>query len=113
MTRSSRLCNLTLTPGDLETLILTMDVNEAIEWLATFIKTVEFGSETVEGLFRDSTVLISRGDQTIIFIGDDADRYTSVADSIYSAISERRPVSRKAVSDLLGDTTLAVLKEGD
>ena len=81
-----------------------MDLNEAIRSLAQFILHLSFDDQLGSGVFKDSTVLISRGDHTIILAGDDADRYGEILSSIYQAISEReRPLSKRAVSNLVAD----------
>ena len=91
-----------------------MDLNEAIRSLAQFILHLSFDDQLGSGVFKDSTVLISRGDHTIILAGDDADRYGEILSSIYQAISEReRPLSKRAVSNLVADFFIRALKSGD
>jgi hypothetical protein len=91
----------------------SMDLNEELRSLAEFVKNLNVTDEVAGGAFQNSTVLISRGDNTIILVGDDADKYTETVSSIYKAISERRIVSKKSVSDLIGDFFLRVLRGGD
>lgn len=90
-----------------------MDLNEGLRSLAAFVKNLSFDEQATKGVFRESTVLISRGDSTVILVGDDAETYTDIVSSIYQAVSERRPVSKRSVSDLVGDFFLKVLKGGD
>src|SRR5581483_10386191 len=90
-----------------------MHLNDAIESLANFIETLELDNKPIEGLFRDRTVLINRGDHTVILTGDDADRYSGIAQAIYTAVSARRPMSRSAITDLVDNYLLRVLKSGD
>lgn len=91
-----------------------MDLNDSLKRLSDFVLNVKFDGEVGHGIFVDPTVLISRGDHTIILVGKDADGYNDVVTSIFEAIVKRgRPVSKKAVSDLVGDFLLRTLGNGD
>jgi hypothetical protein len=89
------------------------DLNEEIRSLTKFVENLSFDDQFTPGIFRDSTVLLSRGDRTIILVGDDADRYADIASSIYEALSGRRPVSKQAVKGLVDDFFMRVLTDGD
>jgi hypothetical protein len=90
-----------------------MDLNEEIRRLTKFIRHLDLDDELDKGAFKDSTVLISRGDHTIILVGENADKYTAIVSSIYRAIVERRPVSKRAVSEIVADFFSRVLTSGD
>jgi len=90
------------------------DLNEEIRTLAEFVENLSFDNQLSPGVFRDSTVLLSRGNETIILVGEDADRYTETKSSIYDALSAReRLVSRRAVEGLIDDFFMRALAAGD
>ncbi|HTC74454.1 MAG TPA: hypothetical protein VK684_02680 [Edaphobacter sp.] len=90
------------------------DLNREIRSLTDFVEALSFEKQLSPGVFRDSTVLLSRGDRTIILVGDDADRYTEIKSSIYDALFAReRPVSRRAVNGLIDDFFMRALASGD
>jgi hypothetical protein len=89
------------------------DLNEEIRSLTKFVENLSFEDQFTPGVFRDSTVLLSRGDRTVILVGDDADIYTDIASSIYEALAGRRSVSKQAVKGLVDDFFMRVLTEGD
>jgi len=91
-----------------------MDLNDALKFLADFVRHLDLGHERTFDVLKDSTVLINRGEYTIILVGNDADKYTDLVTSIYEAISNReRPVSKRAVRGLVGDFFLRVLESRD
>jgi len=93
-----------------------MDLNDEIQALCDFIQNLNFEDQRGPG-GGDSMVLISRGDRTVILVGDDADTFTQLRSSIYKALTERRsdgaPVSRRAISGLVDDFLMRSLSEGD
>lgn len=89
------------------------DLNEEIRLLAKFIENLSFDDQITPGILQDSTVLLSRGDRTIILVGDNADEYTDIKSSICAALMERMPVSRKAVNGLVDDFLFRMLLAGD
>ncbi len=90
-----------------------MGVNDAIRSFIEFIRNVTPSDHSDKGLFKDSTTLIVHENQTVILVGDDADKYREVKASVYEAISARRPVSRKAVDSILDDFFMRALASGD
>src|ERR1039458_5603817 len=90
------------------------DLNQEIRSLTDFVEALSFEKQLSPGMLRDSTVLLSRGDRTIILLGEDADRYTEIKSSMYDALSARgRPVSRRAVDGLIDDFFMRALGSGD
>src|ERR1035441_10869452 len=57
------------------------DLNQEIRSLTDFVEALSFEKQLSPGMLRDSTVLLSRGDRTIILVGEDADRYTEIKSS--------------------------------
>jgi hypothetical protein len=68
------------------------DLNQEIRSPAEFVENLSFDNQLSPGVFRDSTVLLSRDNQTVILVGEDADRYTEVKSSIYDTRSAGCPV---------------------
>jgi hypothetical protein len=93
-----------------------MNLNDEIHSLSDFIQNLNFGDRHGRAT-EDSLVLISRGDRTVILVGDDAERYTQMRSSIYEALNERRstsaPASRRAIEGLVDDFFVHVLRDGD
>jgi hypothetical protein len=90
-----------------------MDLNGTLRSFAEFIQNLDCSGQFDEGFFKDSTVLMTCGDRTVILVGEDADKYTEMVSSIYMAVSERRPVSKRAVSGILDDFFRRMLSSGD
>jgi Apea-like HEPN len=90
-----------------------MDLNQGLSAFSNFIETLRFDDQLKKDSFEDSLVLIQRGDRTIILVGDDAEKYREITSAICSAASERRPVSKRAVSGLLDDFFMKMLGSGD
>ena len=89
-----------------------MELNEELRSLAEFVKNLRIDSQITESVFRDFSVLINRGDKTIILAGEDGEKYSEIISSIYQAVSTRRPVSKKSVSDLVGTFLLRAANVG-
>jgi hypothetical protein len=89
-----------------------MELNEELRSLAEFAKNLSVDSQISESVFRDFSVLISRGDRTVILAGEEGEKYTEIVSSIYQAVSTRRPVSKRSVSDLVGSFLLRVVNVG-
>lgn len=90
-----------------------MDLNEGLSAFSHFIETLRFEDQLKNDSFEDSLVLIQRGDRTVILVGDDAEKYREITSAICSAASERRPVSKRAVTGLLDDFFMKMLSSGD
>lgn len=90
------------------------NLNEAIRSLKDFIESFRFSDEfTLSMLSGDSTVLLSRGDRTIILTGQDADKYIQIKSAIFDTVKKRRPVSKKAINDLVDNFFFRILHDGD
>lgn len=89
------------------------DLNEEIQSLTNFIERLRFDNQLVPDISQGSTVLLSRGDRTIILAGKDADGYTDIKSSICDALAARRSVSKKAVNGLVDDFFFRTLRAGD
>lgn len=90
-----------------------MDLNEGLSAFSNFIETLRFEDQLKKDSFGDSLVLIQRGDRTVMLVGDDAVRYREITSAICSAVNERRPLSRRAISSLLDDFFMKMLGSGD
>jgi len=90
-----------------------MDLNKGLSAFSNFIETLRFEDQLKKDSLQDSLFLIQRGDRTVILVGDDAQKYREITSAICSAASERRPVSKRAVSGLLDDFFMKMLSSGD
>lgn len=90
-----------------------MDLNDAIRALTDFIVALRFDEQLTKRSLEDSVVLIQRGDRTIVLVGNDAERYRELVAAICTAVAQRRPVSKRAVTGLVDKRRRTLILDTD
>jgi hypothetical protein len=87
------------------------DLNWVLKELELFIGSLKF-SNLKAGWTDEPFTLISEGGLTVILSQEDAEKFSEIIEELHRAITQRRAISKEAVSRLTSDCLIAALKPG-